>query len=224
LLFDLDGTLIDSMPDVLAAVNHTLIAHGRAGLKLAALLPAVGKGLAFMLEQAFRMTGDPLAPADMSPASRLYTDFYRDFPLGRGQVYPGVAEILERLRSDGYQLGVCTNKPDVLAEAVLGEAGIRPYFAAVVGGDTPRRKPDPHHLVATLHCMGGDCPQAVMIGDSEHDVVAARAAGVPAIVVTWGYSGRPAHELGGDAVIDRMAQLPNALQRLAPRSAQAASD
>lgn len=217
MLFDLDGTLIDSMPDVLAAVNHVLVTRGRVRLTLADLLPAVGKGLTFMIEQAFRATGAPLAPDDLSPASRLYTDFYQDFPLGRGQVFPEVSEILERLRSDGYQLGVCTNKPDSLAEAVLGKAGIRHYFTAVVGGDRPRRKPDPDHLVATLHRMGGDCPQAVMIGDSEHDVVAARAAGVPAIVVTWGYSSRPAHELGGDAVIDRMAQLPNALKRLAPR-------
>jgi phosphoglycolate phosphatase len=127
-----------------------------------------------------------------------------------------VVEALEGLRAQAIRLGVCTNKTQAPTDRLLSALGLDRFFAAIVGGDAvPAKKPDPGHLAAVLERLGAAPARAVMVGDSGHDVIAARALGVPCILVSFGYTPVPARSLGADRVIDRFAELPAALARLA---------
>jgi phosphoglycolate phosphatase len=203
LVFDLDGTLVDSAPDLLRCLNAVLAEQGRTGVSLADIRAMVGDGAAKLVERGFADTGAPVEPAAL-PA--LVQRFLLHYSAGRHaltQVFPGVVETLARLRARDCRLGVCTNKPYGPTMEILELLGLAGYFGAVTGGDSlPVRKPDPGHLLGTLDLLGASASQAVMIGDSANDVAVARAAGVPALIVRYGYTRIPAEELGADAVID----------------------
>jgi phosphoglycolate phosphatase len=207
-IFDLDGTLIDSLPDVLTAVNHALLQHGRAPVTAQQLKGMVGEGARVMMEKAFEATGGRIAEELLVSAIATYTAYYRDLPVREDRVYAGTRDTLELLAQSGSLAGICTNKPDRLAHAALTGAGLMPFFPVVVGGDFSYRKPDPRHVLEVLHGLSCTPEDAVFVGDSSHDVQAARAADVPIVMVSWGYA---VVTEGVDAIVHSMTDLPAAL-------------
>lgn len=216
LVLDLDGTLIDSAPDLHAATNLLLAEAGRPPLSLPAVTAMIGDGVATLIERAFAATGAPPAAADMPRLTRRFLDAYQD-PAREHltRAYPGVAETLDRLRAAGLRLAVCTNKIEAAAVAALREVGLADLLDAIVGSDTvPARKPDPAHVRAALDRIGVAPDRAAMVGDGPNDVAAARAAGLPVLLVSYGYGRAPVAALGADRVIERFADLPAALDTL----------
>jgi phosphoglycolate phosphatase len=208
LIFDLDGTLIDSAPDLHRSLNAVLAEQGRAPVALADIRAMVGDGAAKLVERGFADTGNVVESAALP---ELVQRFLLHYSAGRHAltaVFPGVAETLALLQERGCRLGVCTNKPYGPTMEILALLGLTGFFGAVTGGDSlPVRKPDPGHLLGTLDLLGAAAEHAVMIGDSANDVAVARAAGVPALVVRYGYTRTPVEELGADAIIERFDDI-----------------
>jgi len=214
LIFDLDGTLADTAPDLLGATNAVLAARGRPRLDLEHLRHMVGFGAVALINQAMEASGAPVAEGDMPPLIEIFLEHYRGHIADGTKLFPQVAETLGALKSDGARLGVLTNKPQELTDLLLPRLGLETLFAAVYGaGKKPYTKPDPrifHDVVAEL----GNSGSAVMIGDSVTDLNTARAAGAPCILMSYGFTPVPAAELGADVVLDDFAQLPQALRSL----------
>ena len=213
-IFDLDGTLVDTAPDLLAATNAVLTAAGRTAVAPQTLRHMVGFGARSLITQAFAATG-PDATEDQ--LSRLMDDFiahYRQNIAAESRPFPNVERTLAAL-APVARLGVLTNKPQGLTDLLLPKLKMDRFFGAIHGaGRLSVAKPDAavfHHVVEEL---GGAHPGAIMIGDSATDVATARAAGVPVILVSYGYTPVPARELGGDAVTDDFAEIPALAQRL----------
>jgi len=182
IIFDLDGTLIDSLPDIAAAVNHVFACRGLPALSLAQVKPMIGDGAKVLLNRACAAVDAPVEEADYAIFETYYTAHSADLT----RPYPGIVTALQDLQAAGYSLGVCTNKPQAPALAVLQALGLAAYFGAVIGGNsTPYRKPDPRHLAATLDALGSK--NAVMIGDHHNDIAVAQGLGLPAIFAAWGY-------------------------------------
>lgn len=216
IVFDLDGTLIDSAPDLHAALNRLLEAAGLAALTLDDVKTMIGDGVKVLVGKAFSAAGMSLGDDELAAKCE---DFLEDYE-GNGAVltrpYPHVAETLNRLQDDGLSLAVCTNKPEKATLGILDELGLGGFFDVVVGGDSLDgvRKPDPRPLLAVLERLGVEPDEAVMVGDSENDVAAADGADVPVIAVSYGYAKRPPAALGAALVIDGLGELPQALRRL----------
>jgi len=206
LVFDLDGTLIDSAPDLAQAVNALLADLGKPPLAETAIRPMIGDGSRLLLARALAASGIE-GPAD---AFQRFMVHYLAFVADKTRVYPDVPETLAALQARGHPLGVCTNKPFAPTERVLEAFGLARFFGAVIGGDSlPQRKPEPEPLLATIAKLGGG--SAAMIGDGVNDMLCARAANVPGILIPSDY-GLPADE--ADLKIARFADLPAALARL----------
>lgn len=214
-IFDLDGTLVDSLPDLVAAVNTVIAERGKPPLGLVEVALMVGDGSPKLIERALAARG--LAEAPLAPALERFLSIYEADATRLTRPYPGVPEVLERLAAAGCGLAVCTNKPTRATRAVLDGLGLARYFAAVVGGDSmPVKKPDPGPLRAILERLGVAAGRAAMVGDHRNDVAAARGAGMRAIFAGWGYGAATLDGLEPDATIDRAAELPAALARLLP--------
>ncbi len=215
-VFDLDGTLVDSAPDIHAALNATLAAAGRPGVDLPTTIRFVGDGARQLVARGFAASGEVPEDAALDRHYREFIEAYEAEPIARTRPYPGVVKTLLALRAEGHVLGVCTNKPDALTFEVLTRLGLAAHFEAILGPDrVPRRKPDQAHLLATLDAMGARLEEAAMVGDSANDVAMARAAGIPCVCVSFGYANMDPAKLGADALIARMIELPEALSRLA---------
>ena len=213
LVFDLDGTLVETAPDLRAALNHTLAGIGLPPLSLPELRAMVGDGVLALLKKGL---DKHRAAADVETLFDEFLDYYGRNLSRESFVFPGLLPIIETLGGHGVKFAVCTNKPVTLSRRLLGELGIEQHFPVVLGGDSlPVRKPDPAHLGGTLDALGVAPERAVMIGDSSNDVATARGAGVPVIVVSFGYTTTPARALGADLVIDHFDELPAALAELA---------
>lgn len=216
LVFDFDGTLIDSAPEIGEGLNHLLAEHGRPPVTDSQIRLFIGDGAARLVERGFEATGEPLAPGALPGVLARYLELYATIPTDPHCVYPGVRETLARLKAAGHRLGLATNKPEVLTHKVLGELGLGGLLDAVCGGDTlPERKPSPKPLLWVVERLGGTPDGAVMTGDNKNDVLAARAAGMPVVSVAYGYPRMPLSELGTDIIIDRFDELPAALDKLA---------
>ncbi len=216
-VFDLDGTLIDSAPDLHAALNKILGERGRRELELLEATLMIGDGARNLVLRAFTATGEP--PVDDDELTALTERFLEIYEYGATAFtvpYPGVEETLQVMLDRGAALGVCTNKPHRATVKILEELGMDRYFAKVVGGDSIPgvRKPDPRTLHETISGLGGEAADAVMVGDNANDVGAARNAGVPVILIEGGYTGTPASELGADMVVARFSDLPDAMALL----------
>lgn len=207
-VFDLDGTLIDSADDVGAAVNRVLADHGLAPIDAQAQRALMGEGGRVRTRQAFAIRGVTLDEAELGARVRDFVRYYAENPVARTRPYPGVPVALQRLADIGVRMGVCTNKYEESARDVLGRLGLMPPIEDAAGADSfDVRKPHPGHILKLLARMDADPARALMVGDSIHDVQAARAAGLKVIAVSWGYTLTPARELGADAVIDRFDDL-----------------
>ncbi len=210
ILFDLDGTLVDSLPDLAWSMNQLLGELGREPTTLAHMRTWVGDGAAVLVERCLLATGGLPEPSPAEAVKRFLA-FYRTHAAVETRPFPGVLETLTALRAAGHPLGVCTNKPTDLSRLLLDELEMTRFFSAVVGGDgAPERKPHPGHLRATLDAMRMADRKALMVGDSPNDVAAAKAAGIPVVVVSFGYTQIPAEALGADVVIGDFGDLPRA--------------
>jgi phosphoglycolate phosphatase len=215
-VFDLDGTLVDSAPDLQAHVNSLLEELGRPGLELNDVRLLVGDGARTLLRRGLEATGGVPAGVDLDLLYARFLERYTARPADNSTVHGGVVEVLQRLGTEGLRLGVCTNKAQAPTDRLLAALGLERFFAAIVGGDAvPAKKPDPGHLRAVLERLGAAPARSVMVGDSEHDVLAARSLGVPSVLVSFGYTPVPARALGAERVIDHFLDLPAALASLA---------
>jgi phosphoglycolate phosphatase len=221
LIFDLDGTLVDTAPDLLGATNAVLEAAGRPAMDTASLRHMVGFGAKSLIAQAMAATGAPAAEDEMDRLVGIFIDHYRAHIADFSRPFPGVEETLKHLKADGARLGILTNKPAELTTPLLERLGMLDYFTAVYGaGRKSYTKPDPRifHDVAADLLAGEDASgPAVMIGDSITDLSTARAAGAPCILMSYGYTPVPARELGADMVLDDFSRLPEALAQLRRR-------
>ncbi|WP_254073433.1 HAD-IA family hydrolase [Acidisphaera sp. S103] len=184
LLLDLDGTLVDTVPDLTSALNRLMAARGLPEFTRRQVAAMVGDGVAVLVARAF-------AAHDRQPDAAAVADLTADYTANvavESALYPEVLPVLTRLAADGWHLAVCTNKPEQAARMLLGALGLLPLLCAIGGGDSfPTRKPDPAHLLATLTKARGQPSAALMLGDHHNDVVAARGAGMPSIFAGWGY-------------------------------------
>lgn len=210
ILFDLDGTLADTLPDLRTALNLVLADLGRRQVSLDEVRGWIGDGVGVLVRRGMAATGGPPAESPETTLAR-FRACYADHLLDDSRLYPGVAATLRQLRDAGHLLGVCTNKPQAHAERLIASLGIGALFAAIVGGDrVPAHKPDPGHLRAALAAMGAERHRALMVGDGPNDVKAARAADLPVVLVGYGYAHGDPRALGADLVIDEFAELPAA--------------
>ena len=208
-VFDLDGTLVETLPDIHAVLAELL---GEAGITVPdpeAVRRMIGDGARMLVVRALAAAGRAASDAEIDRLHRRFVELYERHPCRHGKMFPGVRACLERLQAEGVRLGVCTNKPQRASEELLEALGLAPYFSSIVGGDRlPQRKPDPRHLVAVLRELGVAAEHAVMVGDSRNDLLAARGAGLPCVLVRHGYGPEPVERLGAHRVIDNLAALP----------------
>jgi phosphoglycolate phosphatase len=210
-VFDMDGTLVDSAPDISAAVNRMLAKRGFLPLSQPAITAMVGDGLKPLIERVFAAVG---STEDAQAASDYLTDYEANVCVDT-RLFDGMAAALATLRASGWQLAVCTNKPEKAARLLLQALGADEAFVAVGGGDSYGfHKPDPRHLAATLAACHGDPARAVMVGDHSNDINAAIGCGVKAIFAGWGY-GRPGMEAGAAAIAATPGDLPAIAQAIA---------
>lgn len=213
-VFDLDGTLVDSAPDIHAALDRMAAARGLPPYGLAEVIGMIGDGVKVLVERALAARGQDFDPAALDAFTADYTANAATLT----RLFDGIPEALDALRHQGWRLAVCTNKPEAAARELLGALGLLDRLAALGGGDSfPVRKPDPRHLLETIAAAGADPQGAVMIGDHRNDVMAARGAGIPCVFVGWGYG--PLHMAEGAPVAATPAALPAELRAALDRPA-----
>ena len=214
IIFDLDGTLVDTAPDLTAALNHVLVGMGRPAVPQDSVEEMVGHGARKLLERGLARTG-AMTPELVEAGFPLFLDYYAANICVGSRPYPGIEAAMDALGADGCRLAVCTNKPQGLSEALIAALGWTDRFAAIVGADSVAdKKPHPGHVWAAIERAGGARDDCAYVGDSITDVDAAKAAGVPVIAVSFGFPDRPADTLGADIVIDHYDELLDALIRL----------
>lgn len=218
-VFDLDGTLIDTAPDLIDSLNHTIAIRHLEPVTYADLTHLVGHGAKAMIERAFALRNAPLADADFAPMLARFIEHYKGGMPGKSTLYPGLLASLDRLAEAGVRLAICTNKMESLARPLIEGLGMTARFAAITGGDTfAVRKPDAEHLLGTIRLAGGEPSRTVMIGDSLNDIKVAANAGIPSIAVPFGYSDVAVETLNPTRVIRHFDELtPDLLQSLLAR-------
>ncbi len=215
-LFDLDGTLVDTAGDLTAALNVALEAGNAAPVSVDQVRTMIGQGARKLIARGFALANQNYGADEFEDLVGIFLDHYRANINTHSAFYPHALAMLDQLEDAGVRLAICTNKPEVMAIALMESLGHGSRFAMIAGGDThPVNKPDPGHLTLTVEEIGGDPDRVVMIGDSFADVEAARRAGYPCIGVSFGYTDTPMHELGPDFVIDTLSEIwPHAQQLL----------
>ncbi len=212
LVFDLDGTLIDTAPDLIDTLNVVFAREGMPAVPYEAARNLIGGGARAMIVRGIEAEGRTVPPDTLD---RMFADFLKYYSAhiaDRSRPFPGLVDALDALAAHGHRLAVCTNKLENLSLLLLKALDLAPRFAAICGQDTfGVQKPDPEILRRTIAVAGGDPRHAIMIGDSQTDILTARAAGIPVIAVDFGYSERPVSEFGPDRVIGHYAQLPQTI-------------
>jgi phosphoglycolate phosphatase len=220
-VFDLDGTIIDTAPDLAEAVAVALAMEDLAPLPLPELRPLIGGGVRVLLRRSLDHHRHAVDEARFEALAAAVLASYETNIAVASRPYPGLAAMLDRLAAAGAAAAICTNKPEYLALKLLDALGLRTRFAAVGGGGSfAANKPDPRHLLGTISRAGGRPEAAVMVGDSPTDVNAARAASVPVIAVDWGYTETPPAALGADVLVTGLDQVPAAAAKLLAEAAE----
>lgn len=218
IVFDLDGTLVDTAPDLVAAANHALADLGLAPVSSGALSLYVSHGARRMLVEALRLSGRELPDDEIDRLLAMFLVHYEANIARESRPYEGVVEALRDFKEAGARLAVCTNKRESLSVKLLRELGLAPCFDAIAGRDTfPVSKPHPDHLRGAIALAGGSPDQAVMVGDTHVDVETARRAAIPSVAVTFGYSDVPVSELGASLTIRHYRELFGAIEMLRSR-------
>jgi phosphoglycolate phosphatase len=213
--FDLDGTLVDTAPDLIGTLNVLLAEEGLTPLPLAEARPFIGRGAKWMIERGFQAAGAPIDPPTATRLFDRFLGYYLEHIADESRPFPGVETALDALKARGARLCVCTNKRTDLSRALLDALDLSRRFDAIVGADlAPAIKPDPRHLTTAVAAAGGAIDRAVMVGDAATDAGAARGAGAPLILVSFGYTETPAHELAPDLLIDHFDELVEGCGRL----------
>jgi len=213
--FDLDGTLVDTAPDLVGALNTILAQEALPPLPFDTVRLMVGRGARALLERGFAAAGAPL-DAEHAPALiQRFIAVYLARIADESAPFPGVVEVLTELKAAGARLVVCTNKLTNLSVALLDAVALTPFFDAVIGADlAPAAKPDGRHVATAVAAVGGDIGRAVMVGDSINDALGARNAGAPSVLVSFGYTEEPVESLGADLVIHSFLDVPQACKTL----------
>lgn len=210
LCFDLDGTIIDTAPDLVRVLNLVIAEEGLGETEYIAARNQVGFGAKKLIREACARENHPIDEARVDELWHLFIKLYDEDIAQLSKPFPGVIETLRLLRGDGYELSVCTNKPGYLARKLIKALKMEKFFVRTIGsGDGVRSKPSASHIYAAAGHRNPD--RIVMIGDSMPDVMAARAAGVPSILMRYGYAGTPADRLRADMTLRQFRELPGAL-------------
>jgi len=213
--FDLDGTLVDTAPDLVDTLNFVLEEAGLDPIPYDEARNLVGGGARALIERGLAFEREKLPAREVDRLLARFLVHYEAHLADRSRAFPEVAATLGALAAKGALLVVCTNKLERFSMKLLQALGLAERFAVIAGADTFEvRKPDPGHLLGAVARAGGRSAAAVMVGDSETDVLTARRAKVPVVAVSWGYSRIPAGELGADRLIERMNDLPGAVEEL----------
>ncbi|WP_346297145.1 HAD-IA family hydrolase [Rhodopseudomonas sp. P1] len=217
-VFDLDGTLVDTAPDLINALNFILVREGMPAVPMAVARNMIGQGARRLLERGLELDGRVIAQDDVNRLTVDFIDYYAAHIADESRPFEGLEATLDELSDSGYRFAVCTNKLEWLSKLLLDRLGLSPRFAAICGADTfGVAKPDPAILRETVAKAGGDLAATIMVGDAGPDVGVARRAGVPVIGVEFGYTEVPIAELEPDLLVGHMSELPNAVGRLLPR-------
>ncbi|WP_321389660.1 HAD family hydrolase [Emcibacter sp.] len=212
-IFDLDGTLVDSARDLTATLNHVLGLEGRPKIHIDDVRHMVGHGSRALIIKGFDHSGEVPPDAEVDRLQGIFLDYYNSHIADHTIAFPGLHEALAELQDNGVKLAVCTNKVEDLSHKLLKALELDDFFCALTGGDSfDYKKPDPRHLTSTLELMGCPPEGAVMVGDSANDIDAARNAALPVVGVTFGYTPVPVEELKPNRVIDHFDQLIPALR------------
>jgi phosphoglycolate phosphatase len=213
IVWDLDGTLVDSALDLASALNTVLDKRGFAGHSVDTVRTMIGNGVPKLVERGFNAVGIRPEPAHLDELIAMFAKEYSTCAANQTRPYPGIAEALQKIHAMNIPMGVCTNKPEIFTRQILEGLGLANYFGSVVGGDTTSTcKPDPQPVLTCLRGLVAEPASSLMIGDSVHDVHAAHAAGVVIGVVPWGYRSAPVEELGADFVLHDLAALPGQIR------------
>lgn len=208
IVFDLDGTLVDTAPDLLASLNHCLAGESMAPVEASELRRFVGMGARVMIQRAFSAGRRDLDDATLARLMEVFLEHYTVGMPGQSAPYPGLLSTLDRFEARGYVMAICTNKLERLSQALLDKLELSPRFRAICGADTfAFRKPDPRHLVETITKAGGDPSHALMVGDSRTDIDTAKAAGIPVVAVDFGYTDRHVREFEPSHIISHYDEL-----------------
>jgi phosphoglycolate phosphatase len=217
IVFDLDGTLIDTAPDLVDTLNVVFAREGLPQVAYETARNLIGGGARAMIARGIEAEGVAVTPARLE---QLFADFiahYSEHIADRSRPFPGLTDALDALAADGCRLAVCTNKLEWLSVRLLERLNLAGRFAAICGQDTfGIQKPDPEVLRRTVQAAGGSLTQTIMIGDSATDIWTARAAGIPVIAVDFGYSERPVSDFGPDSIISHFEQLRAAIAAILP--------
>lgn len=216
IVFDLDGTLIDTAPDLIHATNHVIVGEGLAPMPAEALRPWISHGARRLIEVGLAARGQNRTSAEVDVLLDRFLAYYEANIAVESRPFEGLLSVLDTAAAAGARLAVCTNKREYLSRMLLDQLALTPRFAAIAGRDTFQVcKPHPDHLFGAIRLAGGDPARAVMVGDSDVDVATAKAAGIPVVAVTFGYTSIPISELSADAVIDHYDAFLPALARIA---------
>lgn len=216
LVFDLDGTLVDTAPDLAAATSHILSRFDLPPVDEREIRDYVGHGAMVMIREALRAHGRTLSEDDLMDQFEVFLTYYAANIAETSRPYPGVIAALDAFAFEGAKLAVCTNKIELHARMLLDALGMTRHFQAITGRDSlGASKPDPRHLTGTIALAKGDNARAVMIGDSETDIATAKAAGIPVVAVDFGYSVEPVRTFAPDAIISHYDDLAATVRRLA---------
>ncbi len=214
-VFDLDGTLVDTAPDLTAATNAILTAHGRRPVSLGEVREMVGQGARKLIVRGFEATGEALDEARLEPLYQNFIDHYVANIAVNSAPYPGALELLERCHAAGLGMAVCTNKLEALSVRLIDELNLSHYFSAIIGPDTIGiGKPDPAPYHEAVARAGGSTPTSVMIGDSATDIATAKAAGAPVIAVSFGYTDTHVSAFEPDHVVDHFDEVWDLLEKM----------
>ena len=214
-VFDLDGTLIDTAPDLIGALNVVLAREGLPALPLASARNMIGGGARKLIERGLEAEDRNVSASDLARMMQDFIDHYAEHIADASRPFEGLEAALDELAADGYRLAVCTNKLEWLSKRLLDQLELSHRFAAICGADTfGVAKPDPAILRQTVARAGGELASAIMVGDAGTDVGVARRAGVPVIAVSFGYTEVPITELKPDRIIHHMSELKGAVESL----------